>query len=377
MRNGGIGLIIGIVLGIVIGATIIAPRMTPQPKGAPPTPVTSPAEIAKDLPKLLLPRPELEMKMASGVPSAMPIAGSLAKRLDRRVSEVSRGQLDLQFFEPGVLVPVEDLFPAVASGAVDAAFLAPWELDATISALQLYGGFPFGPTEDELLAWLYSGNGISLLEEIAGARGVHPVVCGILPKSAAGWFRDQVEVIADLRGKKIAINGLGAMVLSRIGAKTRSLDLSSVKEEIHEGRLDAAVFSVPSIDRFEGFQTVLSNYYFPGWQRSPGVLLLIVNSKRWAALRSTQRIQIQTVCGDNVRDSLANSGALDYAVMRELRDNGVNLERWPVAIRDELSRTWTQIVEEESSFNADFRRVWTSLAQFREGHMAREDAYRP
>lgn len=367
MRNGGIGLIIGIVLGIVIGATVIAPRLAPKQRVAT-APTPSPQEVAKDLPKLLLPRPAVEMRMASTVESSMPIAGGLARRFDRRIGEVSRGEMEIRFHEPGALAPVSDLFEAVASGAVDAAFIAPGIVETPVPALALYGGFPFGPRNNTLVSWLYAGGGVDLLREITEARGVRIVVCGLLPAAAAGWFSRPVEIVADLRGMPIAINGLGAKVLSRLGAKTQPFTLQSIKSALEAKAVDAVVFSSPSIDRYVGFQSLLTNYYVPGWQQSPGIVAVLFNAKKWKELRSTQRIQVETVCGDNVRDSLAEGEATQYDALKALRADGTNLERWPTGIRDELQRSWSQIVEEEGNADAEFRRVWTSISQFREEH---------
>lgn len=372
MRNGGIGLIIGVVLGIVVGATVIAPRLAPQQRGTP-APVSPPQEIAKDLPKLLLPRPAVEMRMASAVASAMPIAGPLGRRFDRRISEISRGEMEIRFHEPGALVPVGDLFDAVASGAVDAAFIAPGIVPTPIPALALYGGFPFGPGSNAFIAWLYAGDGGRILQDIAEARGVSVVVCGLLPAAAAGWYREPVEITTDLRGLKIAVNGLGAKVLNRLGAYTYPFDPNTIKPALEAREVEAVIFAAPSIDRYFGFQSVLPNYYLPGWQQSPGMLAVLINTRKWKALRSTQRIQIETVCGDNLRDSVADGEAAQYSALKQLQAGGTHLQRWPTAIRDELQRAWSQIVEEEGTTNAEFRRVWTSMSRFREEYAVWED----
>ncbi len=371
MRSGGIGLIIGVVLGIVVGATVIAPRLTPQQRGT--APVSPPQEIAKDLPKLLLPRPGVEMKMASAVPSSMPIAGALGRRFDRRISEVSRGEIEISFNEPGALVPTGDLFEAVASGAVDAAFVAPGLIATPLPAFNLYGGYPFGPRSNALIAWLYAGEGMEILQEMAEAHGMRAIVCGVLPAAAAGWFREPVEIVTDLRGLKVGINGLGAKALHRLGAQTHTFDATTVKQAIEAQRLDGVIYSAPSIDRAVGFQDLLSNYYLPGWQQSPGVLAVLVNIKKWRQLRSGQRVQVETVCGDNVRDALADGEAAQYQALKELQEGGTTLYRWPTPIRDELRRAWLQIVEEEGTASAEFRRVWASMNKFREEHAQWDD----
>ncbi|MFO1152993.1 MAG: C4-dicarboxylate ABC transporter [Rhodospirillales bacterium] len=365
MRRGIIGGIIGAVIGIVIGATVIAPRL--HPKGAPlsAAPPSPPAEVARELPRLLLPRPDVEMKMASAVSSNMPLAGSLGRRFDKLVSESSRGQIEIQLYEPGVLVPTQDLLDAVASGAIDAGFVPPALLGNDITALHIFGGVPFGPDAAEFLAWIDFGGGREILDKIGEANGTHALVCGMLPASAAGWFRKEVEISADLRGLNMAVGGLGARALERLGVKTRRLDLTQVDAILDSGTIDAVAFSAPAQDVYVGLQNRLKFYYFPGWQQSPSAVLLLVNLGKWRALKSSQRVLIETVCGDNVSFSLAEGAAMQYQALQDLHAAGVQFRRWPSPVRDELQRNWTQIVEELASRDAEFRRTWASLSAFR------------
>ncbi len=365
MRSGIIGGIVGAVIGIVIGATIIAPRLHPEgPKSAaaPPSP---PAEVARELPRLLLPRPAVELKLAGAVSGETPLAGTLGRRFDTLISEASRGQMEIQFYEPGTLVPPGDLFEAVASGAVDAGFAPPSLLSSKITALQIFGGVPFGPDASEFLAWVDFGGGRELLEKIGEAHGTRAMVCGMLPEAAAGWFRKEIEITADLRGIKMSIDGLGARVLERLGVQTRPLDLSQVGAELENGTIDAVAFSAPALDLHLGLHNHLKYYYFPGWQQSASALLLLVNLGKWQNLKSSQRVLIETVCGDNVSFALADGEAMQYAALQDLYAAGIQFRRWPLPIREELQRSWAQIVEELASRDAEFRRVWASLSAFR------------
>lgn len=372
MRSGVIGLIIGAVIGIVIGATVIAPRLhSPAPTAeAPPVP---PAEVARDLPKLLLPRPAVEMKLAAAFGEETPLAGSLARRLVVRLSEASRGQIEMRFHEPGTLVASGDVLGAVASGAVDAGFIAPGITAPEKRALQIFAGVPFGPDADELLAWLDVGGGRQHLVDLGHRLGVHPVACGMLPAAAAGWFRDEIETLADLRGLRIRANGLGSTALKRLGAETREADPRVLVEAIDNQEIDAAILAAPAIDRHFELQSRLKVYYFPGWQQSPSLLLLLVHLPKWEALKSSQRVLIDTVCGDNLTFAIAESPALQIDAVRALYADGVRFERWPAPLREELRRAWTQLAEELASRDAEFRRVWTSLADFRDRYQVWRD----
>ena len=85
----------------------------------------TPAELAKQLPRAFGPRPDVSLKMASAFAPETPIAGRLATRLDDRIWDVSRGQIEIQVYPPNALAPAGGLFAAVGSGAIDAAFASP------------------------------------------------------------------------------------------------------------------------------------------------------------------------------------------------------------------------------------------------------------
>ena len=59
-------------------------------------------------------------KMASSFGSQWPIQGDLGMLLVDKVEAISGGDLTIQFFEPGALVPALEIFDAVSSGAIDA-----------------------------------------------------------------------------------------------------------------------------------------------------------------------------------------------------------------------------------------------------------------
>jgi TRAP-type mannitol/chloroaromatic compound transport system substrate-binding protein len=96
------------------------------------------------------------------------------------------------------------------------------------------------------------------------------------------------------------------------------------------------------------------------------VLLLLVNRQKWEALKSSQRLLIETVCGDNVTFALAESESLQYQALKDLYAEGVQFQRWPPSVREDLRRAWIQITEELANRDAEFRRVWSSLGEFRE-----------
>ena len=179
-------------------------------------------------------------KMASAYASTLPQLGTLAKKLDRDIWRVSNGMLEIKFFEPGALVPPLEMFDAVRAGVIDAAFSSPGFWSNKIPALQLFAAIPFGPSAKELLAWIYFGGGQELFNAIYRANGIHSIFCGLIAPEAAGWFRNRIRTVEDLKGLKMRFFGLGAKVVTKLGVVTSQLTSGDIFVAFDNGEIDAA-----------------------------------------------------------------------------------------------------------------------------------------
>lgn len=391
MRNVAIGIVAGLVIGIVLGVSVIAPRLkVPEsrataatgdvataPKSAPPAAAAAPGAPTEQAENLLAPAPPpapaVRWRMESAFASVLPQLGAQAKRVETEIWRVSAGGMEIDFHEPGTLVPAADMIAAVKSGEIDAAFVSPDSWPADVPALQLFGAVPFGPRAEEYLAWLYFGGGEKLLDSLAEKVGLRIVVCGLVSPEGAGWYRRPLTTVEDLKGLRVRMTGLGAQVMSRLGVKTVSLNEGDIFHALETGAIDAAEYSMPAIDVQLGLHRMARNYYFPGWHQPATLLALAVNPDRWAALSPVQRSQLKSVCGDNVRHGLAEGEASQYRALLRLTKEGVTVRRWPREILDKLSTAWRDIAKETAKGDKDFARVWKSLERFRKDYAVWRD----
>ena len=312
--------------------------------------------------------PVTRLKMASAYPSSLPQLGTMAKKLDRDIWRVSAGTLEIKFYEPGALVPPLEMFDAVRTGVIDAAFSSPGFWGNKISALQLFAAVPFGPSAKEFLAWVYFGGGKEMFDEIYHANGIHSVFCGLIAPEASGWFRNRIRTVEDLKGLKMRFLGLGAKVMQKLGVTTSQLTSGDIFVAFESGAIDAAEFSMPAIDLKLGLHRMAKNYYFPGWHQPATLFELMINLKKWTGLSVSAKAQIEAVCGDNIRFGLAEGEAGQYAALKELQSQGVIIQRWSGEILEALNKAWIEVAKEEAKADRDFKRVWKSLSMFREDY---------
>jgi TRAP-type mannitol/chloroaromatic compound transport system substrate-binding protein len=172
-------------------------------------------------------------------------------------------------------------------------------------------------------------------------------------------------------------DGLGAKVLARLGVEVVDLSPGELMLALEQGTVDAVSYASPVIDQRMEFGTWLKNYYPQGWSQSLTALELMINLKRWEQLNVSQRAQIETMCGDNVRYSISEGDAKQFQALKDMVAQGVRLQRLSPGLREALERTWQQVVQQETSKDPDFRRVWQSLTDFRTDFAVWRELSRP
>ena len=308
---------------------------------------------------------KVRWKMASTFPGSLTQLGTSGVRFQNQISKVSGKNIQIKFFEPGALVPALEVFDAVSSGSVDAGWSTPGYWAGKVPALPLFAAVPFGPSAQEYMAWIYYGGGKQLFEEIYAKHNIKGIFCGVIPPEASGWFRKEIKSIQDLKGMKMRFFGLGAKVMEKIGVSTQLIAGGDIFPALELGTIDATEFSMPAVDLDLGFYQVAKHYYFPGWHQQSTLQELMINMDKWNSLSDTQKAQIETTCGDNMRNGIAEGEAIQVDALNSLKEKGVNIHKWSDEILDALEAAWMEVVEEESNNDADFKRSWESLSLFR------------
>ena len=308
---------------------------------------------------------KVRLKMGSTFPSKLKQLGSLGKRLESTVKEMSDGEVQLKFFEPNALVPALELFDAVKSGSVDAGWSTPGYWQGKEPSLALYSAVPFGPSSGEYAAWLFFGGGEELMQKTYAKHNIHSMICGVIAPEASGWFREEVKSIDDLNGKKMRFFGLGAKVMQKMGVDTQLLAGADIYPALERGTIDATEFSQPAIDLDLGFYQIAKHYYFPGWHQQSTAFELMVNMDKWNAMSKAQQAMLRTACRANFAMGMAEGEAIQGAALAELQKKGVQIHRWPQSELDKLEAAWNEVAAEIAASDADFATAWESLQTFR------------
>jgi len=258
-----------------------------------------------------------------------------------------------------------EAFDAVSYGAIEAASATSGYWVGKEPALTFFSSFPFGPDSMEYLAWYYEGGGKALHNEIYNRHNIHAVICGISRPEASGWYNRKFEAPEDLAGLKVRFFGIGGRVLEKLGASAQLLAGGDIMPALELGTIDGAEFSMPAVDMDMGFWQVADYYYFPGWHQQSSLFEIMINLEKWNSLSVTQKAQVESACGDNVRSSMAEGEAIQSAALRQIEAKGVSLETWPPEILDAFEGAWVGVATEVSAEAEAFAKVWAHMQAFR------------
>ena len=313
------------------------------------------------------------LTVASSIPTTALEIGTMAITTASKLARISDGRLELKVSEPGALAPTAALFDKVSDGSIDAVWASPHLFAQRDSVFWLFSAVPFGPPASEYLAWLAYGGGQELMDESFGRFNIKPVVCTVLPPESGGWFRREITSVDDLKGLKMRFMGIGARVIAQLGVDTVSLPGGDTFYALQSGAIEAAEFSLPAIDLKFGFDKAAGHYYFPGWHQQASLITLLFNAKVWDSLSDAQRGQVEAVCGDNIRESMADGEVQQVKALQAIKARGIAIDTFPPAVLAALKDAWENVVRQENAANPEFKKAWESYSAFRQSYAAWKD----
>ncbi len=212
----------------------------------------------------------------------LPGPGITAARLAKRIGEMSRGELTIEVFAAGEIVPALNVFDAVSNGTVEMGHTASLFWQGKMPAAGLFTTQPFGLSPAAHAAWLDAG-GQALWDELYAPHGVKGLLAGNTGPSSAGWFRKPIMSLADIRGLRIRVTGLGGEIYRRLGATPIVTAPSDTYPALERGVIDAAEFLAPGNDAPMGCN--VSRRIWP----SPASTSRMAQVRRWSRSRPGRR----------------------------------------------------------------------------------------
>lgn len=304
-------------------------------------------------------------KMVTTWPVDFPIFQEGAQRFAEKVKEASQGQLQVQVFAGGELVPALGVFDAVSQGSVEMGHGSAYYWAGKAPAAQFFSTVPFGMSAEDMQAWLHDGGGMELWREIYAPFSLVPIPMGNTGVQMGGWFNKRIDSPEDLQGLRMRIPGLGGKVLALAGGNPVLISGAELYTALERGVIDATEWVAPFHDARLGLQRAARYYYYPGWHEPGTEFELIINSAAWDGLPQHLQAIVSLAAAEAGRWIHLKMKKQNSLALAELRENpNVEILPFPPQVLLKLRELTKTALEEEAANDQDFSRVWQEYQAF-------------
>jgi TRAP-type mannitol/chloroaromatic compound transport system substrate-binding protein len=348
-----------------------APSGAAEATTAPGAATEAPAAASTEAPQAQAPAqgaelPTLAWQMATSWPVALDTIFGGAQTVADRVSAMTNGKFKITPRAAGELAPGTQVLDVVSQGAVEMGHTASYYYVGKTPVTAFGTALPFGLNAQQQNAWLYDGGGLEALQRVYAEKfNVIQFPAGNTGVQMGGWFRKEINTVADLQGLKMRIPGLGGQVMTKLGVTVQVLAGGEIFQALQTGAVDAAEWVGPYDDEKLGFQQVAQFYYAPGWWEPGPTLEIEIGLDKWNELPAEYQEIVKTAAAEANITMLARYEARNRSALRSLVDGGVQLRTYSPEIMEAAMNAANELYEEFSAQDADFKAIYEPWQEFR------------
>jgi TRAP-type mannitol/chloroaromatic compound transport system substrate-binding protein len=305
-------------------------------------------------------------RLASSFPRSLDTLFGCAETLVECLDTMSAGTFRIRPYPAGELVPAFNVLDAVQQGTVQVGHSASYYYIGKNPALAFDAGVPFGLTARQQLSWLYEGGGAELLAGLFADFNVRAFPAGSTGVQMGGWFRREVNSLADLKGLKMRIPGLGGQVMHRLGVNVQQIPGGEIYPALERGAIDATEWVGPYDDEKLGFHKIADHYYYPGWWEPGPTLSLYVNEEAWGRLSVEQKRMFRAAATESAMRMTAQYDAVNPPALARLIDSGTRLTPFPTDVMTAAERVSFDLYGELASSDSAYRKIYNAWKKVRE-----------
>ena len=287
-----------------------------------------------------------------------------------QMGKMSGGRFKVDPQPAGAIVPAFEVFDAVSKGVLDVGMITFGYIQGRNTAtIPMSHGPIFGMDGEDYWGWYLQGGGMALLQEFYDDVLKLNLVGFPIPTDypqGLGWFNKPIKSLADLKGMKYRIFGIGAETYGRLGVAVVTLPGGEIVPAMERGVIQGAEWINCEEDRKLGLHQVAKHYYAPGMHEPITGGQLIFNKDVWKKLPAD--IQEMSRAAAVFATTWRNQ-ALKYETAlacKDLISKGVNMHRTPDEILRNFLNEWEKIQAEYAAKNPFYKKVIDSQRKYAE-----------
>jgi TRAP-type mannitol/chloroaromatic compound transport system substrate-binding protein len=309
--------------------------------------------------------PELKWRLTTSFPKSLDALHGAAEVFAKAVREATDNKFQIQVFAAGEIVPPFQAVDAVQNGTVEMCQTAAYYFIGKDLTFALPCSSPFGPNARMQNAWEYHHGGIDLMNEFFKKYNMHGLPAGNTGCQMGGWFRKEINSVADLSGLKFRIGGFGGRVLAKLGVVAQQIPAGEIYPSLEKGTIDAAEWVGPYDDEKLGFYKVAKFYYYPGWWEGGTQVHIFTNLEKWNTLPPAYKSVIRTAADSANIWMTSRYDTENPQALKRLLAAGTQLKAFPQPVMEACLKAANEVYAEISATNADFKKIWDNIQAFR------------
>ncbi|RPI41642.1 MAG: hypothetical protein EHM67_07950, partial [Hyphomicrobiaceae bacterium] len=224
------------------------------------------------------------------------------------VEKMSAGRLKVETLPGGAIVPPFEVFDATSKGVLDVGMTPFGYIQGRNTAtIPMSHGPLFGMDGTDYYAWYYDGGGMKLLEEFYKDHLKLNVVGFPIPTDypqGMGWFKKEIKSLADLKGLKYRIYGIGAETYGRLGVSVVTIPGQEIVPAMERGVIEGAEWINCLEDKKLGLHKTAKFYYTPGMHEPVTGGQLMFNKEVWAKIPADlqEMVKVASVYATTMRN---------------------------------------------------------------------------
>jgi len=309
---------------------------------------------------------KMRMEMITSWPTGLPTIFGGATNFAKYVGEMTGGDIEIEVFPAGAQVGGLEVYDNVSNGAFTFGHTAPYYYLGKDPAHAFFTSVPFGLNVGQHNAWIHSGNGQALWDELNAQDNMIAFAAGNTGVQMGGWFRKEINTVDDLKGLSMRIPGLGAKAMGRVGVNVQVLPGGEIYQALETGAIDAAEFVGPFDDQKLGFNRVADYYYTPGWHETGASLCTYINLDEWNDWPEDVQAIMKAAAAQSNQQMTADYDAFNSIALKELSEQGIEVRNFPNEVLAAIEAEMDAIHEESVEASENYAKIYADWTTFRD-----------
>lgn len=316
-------------------------------------------------PAIAQPEPEIRWRCTSSFARSLDTIFGAAEGFARSVAALTGDRFQIQVFAANDIAPAFQALDAVENGEVEMCHTASSYYVGKDPCFAFGSAIPFGLNSRMNAAWILAGGGLDMLNEFYRKYKVTMLPGGSAGAQMGGWFRKEINSVADLNGLRMRISGLAGQVLQRLGVVPQQIAAGDIYPALEKGVIDAAEWIGPSDDEQLGLVRLARNYYYPGWWEGGAALNFFISQEKFDELPPAYREAVRVAALAASQQMQAAYDATNPGAIKRLVAAGAQLKPFPQPVLEACYTAAGQLYDELSSKNPEFRKLYDAVRAFR------------